>query len=274
MSKKKLWNRESLKGFFQKGKVPTEVHFEYLIESSINKLDDGFNRNDENGLLLAPTSSSNNIISLLKDPVAEDPSWQISLKQDENGTGFSLGNVVETKDDQKKHEPRLFLTEDGKVGINTTNPKTQLEVAGTMACKTRVGVFKSGKAPANGDFHDILSGMNSPQALEVVARVDGAEKSGKYALTHAIVLIPYGKSRFRIRQTRAYFGFFWNRIELRCVGDVKNFALQIRTRSPYFSSKSRKKGGEKAEDAELKDENSPIKIHYHITQLWDDSLFQ
>lgn len=75
----------------------------------------------------------------------------------------------------------VFLAEDGKVGINTTDPISQLEVAGTMACKTRIGVFKYGKVPANGEFQDILSDMDSPQAFEVVARVDGPEKSGKYA---------------------------------------------------------------------------------------------
>jgi hypothetical protein len=258
MTKKKLWNRESLKGFFQKGKVPTEVHFEYLIESNVNKLDDGFNRTDENGLLLAPTSSSNNIISLLKDPVAEHPSWQISLQTDENGTGFSLGNIQETADDRTEHVPRLFLTEEGKVGINTTAPKTTLDVEGTIACKTRVGAFKFGEVPGDGHFHDILSNMKEPQAFEVVARIDGPPKKGKYALTHAIVLIPYGKSRFRIKQTRAYFGFFWNRIELCCKGEVNDFSLQIRTRSPYISDD---------------DQKSILKIRYHITQLWDDSLF-
>ncbi len=49
-----IFNRSTLKGFFQKGKVPTEVHFSNLIDSTINKIDDGFAKTVDNGLKLSP----------------------------------------------------------------------------------------------------------------------------------------------------------------------------------------------------------------------------
>lgn len=49
-----IFNRSTLKGFFQKGKVPTEAHFTNLIDSTLNKLDDGIAKTVEHGLKLAP----------------------------------------------------------------------------------------------------------------------------------------------------------------------------------------------------------------------------
>lgn len=253
---KKLWNRESLKGFFRKGQLPTEVHFDYLIESTVNILDDGFNRTDVDGLQLSTSNKSNNIISILKEPAAEHPSWQISLKNDEAGTGLSLGSIGDEVDGKAPHVSKLFLSDNGNVGINTTEPQATLEVAGTTSSKARIGALV-GKELGDGTWKEILSGQKTPQVLEVVARIDGAKGSGKYALTHAIVLIPYGKSRYRIKQTQAYFRWFWNRIELRCHGEIQNFSLQIRTRSEYKDS-----------------DGSYLNIKYHITQLWDDNFFE
>lgn len=253
---KRLWDRTSLKSFFGKGSLPTQVHFEYLIDSSINKLEDGINRTDKDGLQLSPTGQSNHVISFLKDPVAEHPTWQISLLNDENGTGLSFDNVTEDGDGKVKNVPRLFLGENGKIGVNTTNPRTDLQVNGTIGANARIGTYKIGAVLGNGEWHEILSGLDRPQAFELLARIDGPKGRGKYAMTHAIILLPYGKSRYRIKQTRAYFGWFWNRIELRCSGKVDNFALLMRTRTPY-----------------LQNGEANIKIKYHITQLWDDQLF-
>ena len=53
-STSKLLNRESLYERFKNGKRPNEKDFEDLINSSINKLDDGISKSFEAGLELAP----------------------------------------------------------------------------------------------------------------------------------------------------------------------------------------------------------------------------
>jgi len=55
ISKDKIFDRISLKDFFKNGTIPNEKHFSFLIDSMINKQDDGFNKDSENGLILSTT---------------------------------------------------------------------------------------------------------------------------------------------------------------------------------------------------------------------------
>ncbi len=41
--------RDTLKQFFSAGKLPTEEHFSDLIDSSLNTLDEGFDKSEEFG---------------------------------------------------------------------------------------------------------------------------------------------------------------------------------------------------------------------------------
>lgn len=253
---KNLWNRESLKNFFRKGQAPSEVHFAYLIDSTINKLDDGFTKTDTNGLQLSPTGPTNNIISIFRDPSEENPSWRINLQNDENGSGLSISSIQENEDGIATPESRLFLANNGNIGIGTTNPRTRLEVQGTLASSARIGA-NTGRVPGNGQWQDILTGLSGMQAFEAVARIDGRPNHGKRAMTHAIALCSFGHSG-RIRQTRAYIGMFWNRIEFRWLREEKDhYKLQLRTRTNYGLTK----------------EGISYEIRYHLTQLWDDNVF-
>ena len=74
-----LFTRESLKHFFKKGKFPSEVHFSHLIDSSVNKLDDGFAKSEEDGLQLAPQGKSDRLISFFKHINDTHPEWQINF---------------------------------------------------------------------------------------------------------------------------------------------------------------------------------------------------
>ena len=59
-----LYNRESLIEKFKNGSRPQENDFKALIESTINKLDDGLSNNFTDGLQLAPSQkNSNKLIS-------------------------------------------------------------------------------------------------------------------------------------------------------------------------------------------------------------------
>jgi hypothetical protein len=257
---KKLWNRESLKGFFQKGQLPTQVHFEYLIESTINKIDDGFNKTDANGLQLAPTGADSNVLSIFKAPSESLPSWQIGLQDSEKGAGLSFNSVSENVDGAAAtRDTRLFLANNGNIGIGTTAPRTELDVNGTLGTGTRIGTYnKIDAVPGDGAWKDILTDLKGIQAFEVVASINGPSKRGKYAITHAIALSTFGGSRQKIRQTRAYFGWFWNRVEFRWHGEIDNFRLQVRTRTNYGT----------------KGDNTQCMIRFHVTRLWDDAIFQ
>lgn len=247
---KKFWDRESLKSFFRNGQLPTEVHFKYLIDSTINKLDDGISKSREHGLQLSPAANAESIISISKNPTDPNPSWQMSIKNEENSMGLSFDSVA--NDNEKKS--RLFLADNGNIGIGNTNPRTQLEVSGTLGTGSRIGTLKTGQVDGDGQWHCVIGGLKGVEAFEVVARIDGPPSRGKYAITHAVALGTYGGSGSRIKQVRAYYGWFMNRIEFRWHGNVKEYCLQVRTRSNYG----------------LTTENEPLKIRFHITRLWDD----
>ena len=243
-------NKHTLKNFFKKGSFPTEVHFASLIDSTINKIDDGFAKDINDGLQISPQGTSDKLISFYKNIRDKNPAWHVALNPDAKSKGLSIGEV--------RGASRLFIQEGGNVGIGTTSPKHKLEVDGFVGMKGRKGTFKQGEVPANGKWHILLEGLNHSQAFEVIAQINGKKGSGKYALTHAICLSTYGRSRNKIRQTRAYYGWFVNRINLRWRGTINNYRLEMRTWSHYG----------------LTEEGLPHMIRYNIAQLWDDGTTQ
>src|SRR5258708_3670102 len=50
-------NRNDLKQYFQKGKIPTEAQFAALIDSGINQLDDGIGVSGSDPLTILPLAS-------------------------------------------------------------------------------------------------------------------------------------------------------------------------------------------------------------------------
>lgn len=134
--------------------------------------------------------------------------------------------------------------------------------------KTESGLVESsrkpGQAPADGRWHMIIGGLDNCHAYEIVARcgkVNKGEKTGKYALLHAIAVASFGMGK--IRKTTGFFnkswwfGSFWNKINLKWMGTTHNYSLWIKTNSYYD-----------------KDENGKVQqIFYRITKLWDDDFF-
>lgn len=123
---------------------------------------------------------------------------------------------------------------------------------GHVASKERMVTNKEGKVPADGKWHDIVAGLTGCHAFEIMA-YSGVEGKGKYALMHAIAISTFGKSKSKISKTCAHYGFWWNKITLRWVGETKNFGLQIKTMSNY---------GEGNE------------IYFRISLLWDSSIMK
>ncbi|WP_417873730.1 hypothetical protein [Xanthomarina gelatinilytica] len=241
----KLLNRESLKGFFKNGSQPNEDNFSSMIDSMLNKVDDRIAKNVTDGLILCPDGiESNRVISFYKEITDDGPVWSFELLKD---TGdISISEVTEGKPGQT----RLIIKKGGNVGINTSAPRTNLEVDGVLGSTSKIGTHKIATVPADGNWHDIITDLNGYSAFEIVAQV-GKAKSGKHSLLHAHAISTFGRSRSKIKCTQAYYGWWWNKIALRWRGSTFDYKLQMKTRSDYGSDQ---------------------KIRFHIGKLWDDDI--
>jgi hypothetical protein len=230
-SNPKIYNRESLYQYFKNGERPTENHFQDLINSTINRLDDGISKDFNNGLQLAPQSrdeeKGENLISFYEQLDGSNPLWTISL------TGSGPDKMLSIKS-ERNEEVLLTLSYDGKIGINQTQPQYDLDVNGTVGMHTRIGTFKKGSVKANGQWQPILKGLKGCNIFEVVAMAHGHEGEGKYASLYAIASNAYSGKSGRIKRTRDYYGWkWWKRIGLRWVGNPFDYDLEIKTFSDY-----------------------------------------
>ncbi|QCK14533.1 adhesin [Mangrovivirga cuniculi] len=235
-----LQNRETLRGFFRKGNLPTENNFNDLIDSVINRVDDGISKTTDEGLMLSPIGTSEKLVSFYKSIEDKSPAWSFNVNRGNSNLNINnrLGDSIMT------------LQHDGKVGINNENPEEELDVDGTVGMKSRKGKLHTGKIPADGKWHPVVSELNGCHAFEVVAGA-GKKKTGKYALIHALALSTFGKSKSKIRITQAYYGVRCNMIRLRWTGTTYNYQLEMRTRCDY--------GGD-------------FYVNYHIAGMWDDTF--
>ncbi len=240
-----LKNRETLKKFFKKGEMPAEGNFEALIDSMVNRIDDGFSKSMEHGLMLSPEGSSKNLIGFFRSIEQANPAWMIGIDADDKNRGLTFLQPGE----KEENGICLFLQEGGNVGIGTKQPAFKFEVNGIAGLKGRVGTFASGKIPADGEWHNVLNDLNGCQLFELVARVGGKPGEGRYALMHAIASSTFGRSHDKITHMQAHYGWWWNKLKVRWSGSTFSYGLQLRSRRNY---------------------GKECMIDYHITKLWGD----
>ncbi len=255
-----LRERLVLKSFFASGKRPSEGDFEDLIDSCINRIDDGFSKSADQAFQLTPAGNGS-LLTFFKNTQAiksQIPSWSLTLNTEANGLSF---------DEIQNGKPvsRLFIKEGGNVGIGTANPSFPLEVQGTIGMTGAIGTYLNSSSAkplaADGEWKVLIPGLQKIRAFEVVAMATGGDGSGKHALLHAIVLSTFGKSKSAINKTVARFGPCRDRLEIRWngewdrekKGEQEGYQLQIRTRSNF---------GEKGV------------IQYHVKNLWDDKFLK
>ncbi|MDX2306570.1 MAG: adhesin [Microscillaceae bacterium] len=238
-----LQNRETLKSFFRKGQMPTEGNFNDLIDSMINKVDDGMSKTIDEGLQLKPIGTTQKLISFFKSIEEKNPAWSIQVNS---------GDATLSFNNQMGDKVLSLFTKGNKsyVGIRNEKPEYELDVRGVTGMHGRIGTLYQGSVPADGNWHPIVQKLDGCHAFEIVAGV-GKQKTGKYALIHAFALSTYGKSRNTIRINQAYYGARYNKIELRWTGDTYSYNLEMRCRRSY--------GGE-------------FNIQYFISSLWFDTL--
>jgi hypothetical protein len=241
--------RTMLKEQFQAGKMPTEEDFADLIDSMLSMLDEGFEKNADDGFKIAQLRDGK-LISFYQDIGAGDAIWSLRLDKTNSNLGFQ----------DWKNNPLLTLfsnlDKDGNpkrgVGIGNDKPQHELDVSGTVASHARVGRNGEMAVLADGNWYDVTTARTGCEALEVVAGVGAKDSEGRYAIMHAFATNAFG-SNGDVQYHQSHFGNKCSRIELRwqSAGRPFEFKLQMRVGCSY------------GED---------VWIKYHITELWQDRL--
>ncbi|MEM9897628.1 MAG: hypothetical protein AAF789_14805 [Bacteroidota bacterium] len=243
-----LRNRATLKKSFKKGSLLSESDFSDLIDSTVNKIDDGFSKDAEHGLQLAPSKDANDVLSIYQKITDPQPLWSLSLENinEDKVLSFTGPNP----------EKQFVFHQGGRIGINTTQPSADLDVQGSLVYKERKGGYARGSVPSNGHWHSLLT-MSEPgiDLFEVVAQVQGANRTAQHAALYAIAIRLFNKRR--IRRIRVHKGWFFHSLRIRWKkiksnnGKSESWALQIRTLRSY---------------SKMTDQQYPP-IYYHVAKL-------
>ena len=175
-------NRSTLRNYFRSGRMPTEDHFHDLIDSSLNCVDEGFDRDAENGVKISTLGDEDALMSWYRWNNTQAPKWHMRF-------------------DGSTEHPALAFQQFG-------SPVPALRLDGAFVETTgRAGVPFQPVA-ADGAWHAITPPLVGCAGFEVFAQVKGQRGSGEYALIHAIALKSHHKkirrfSVFRRRQKRA-----------------------------------------------------------------------
>lgn len=221
-----LRSRKILKEFFKEGKRPTQQEFADLIDSAVNISDDGYSKNSEDGLKLAPINDNNSVISVCTRTEA-DPSWVFSLTNSEDLLIKGINHRHEASD-TKANEPSLIIES------SSTIIKGDLQTLGIRKGKD---VTKKYAPVANGIWHNITPNLYGIYALEVVACVLGKKGDGEYAITVAMATTCF-RSHGKIKTIGSYYGYFGHKIKLRWHKNKdQTYNLQVKTRLGYKNAK-------------------------------------
>lgn len=255
-------NRNTLKNFFKEGALPTEHQFADLIDSSLNVVDEGFEKSGKHGLELSLEGEGQSLISFFRKTQSSHPLWSMGLEPEQDNLQVQCNGI-----DSTSHRSVLTLSKQGQVGIGQKTPQADLDVGGVIKSQGRSGVESPALPPAyaDGQWHDISEDLKGCQAFEIMAGVGQAE-GGRCAIVHAIALQasagPRLLSRLRegstsIKTTQAFSQSRKDRLKLRWNpiegGRNRRFRLQICTQTPYAPE---------------------VQIQYFLTRLWHDETMR
>jgi hypothetical protein len=256
-------NRETLRHFFDEGRLPTKDHFGDLIDSMLNMSDEGFRKSPENGVEVSTPVGYDALISFYREQSARTALWSVSYGGDRDQLLFHHGSVAAAR----SLPPVLALDAQERVGIGTAAPRHALDVAGVVASQGRIGSWRpAGDAPlpADGEWHDLTGTLRGCQAFEVMAGA-GHPGGGRFALLHATAMNAFNPTagwfdflsrKKRIRAQHAWYGRRCDKLELRWDGSSgrdASYRLQIRSKCDY---------------------GADVRIRAHLTRLWFDEGMQ
>ena len=143
-------NRTVLRNYFRSGNMPREDHFQDLIDSSLNLVEEGFDRSPESGFKISNMGTRDELFSFYKYSDNQKALWNMRYTGD-NGqsiewvSGHELAkesspaaNQEMTGADASSAIPTLVLHQSGSVGIGTNSPKSALDVAGFVHSEGRL----------------------------------------------------------------------------------------------------------------------------------------
>ncbi len=264
-------NRETLKAYFQRGRVPSANQFSDLIDSALNIADDGIERTGPDGLRLRSLAEVSNLISFydLKAHAGrtdnnDTQSYVLALDHD------TL--ALRAHDTPNGAPPRAFVlggeddTDRLRIGINVEAPEDDLHVDGFIRAGGRIGLGAE-DAVADGRWHDITGPLRGFHAFEVVAGL--VDVPGRYSLVHAIAfnteegqrslwrgpLLRFLNRKQRIWSEHSYAASRSAKLRLRWRGDdraTNSYHLEIRTNGDY------------------RQQGDVPEIRCYLTQLWRD----
>ncbi len=246
-------NRSTLKRYFRKGALPSEDQFGDLIDSTLNPIDEGFDKTPEEGFKISLVGDHKRLISFSKSEAARDVVWSIDYDRDTDHL------LIKNPRADSSATPAMSFDEKGRVGINKPDPAYELDVAGVIAAQGRIGANPDQQktVAADGHWHSITGALSGCHAYEVMAGV-GNKGTGKYALMNALAMNTFNPTGWlfnflnrknKIRYQQAYYLSRGNRMQLRWLGEGDHYYLQIRTVCSY---------------------GAKVKIRYYLTQLWFD----
>ena len=247
-------NRKTLEAKFKKGKMPSENAFADLIDSTLNLIDDGFEKTVEDGLKVSQLGDGK-LVSFYQNMAALNAMWFVGL--DRATSNLKIGNQFNPNILTLRSLDTASSDADSAsnmgVGINKDNPQYALDVAGIIASFGRVGRAGDMAVPADGQWHDITQKLTGCQAFEIMAGVGGKDGEGKYALMHAFALSAYNDVS-DITYHQAHYGAKCNRLKLRWMAESNKenfeYKLQLKVDTSYGEN---------------------IWVKYQITKLWFDT---
>lgn len=276
-------NRSTLKSFFGDGAVPTSSMFRDLVDSTINLHDDGFEKNNRDGVKIFCHSDSRALTSYYHQQQRDLAVWRVAFEGEHSNLLWSTqaqiqsGIEINEKESAKLQEALCLSRRDNqlRVGVGTQKPQTTLDVNGCIHSLERRGSYGRSfeSVPADGQWKTIVDDIQGGSAFEVVARAQNLVKR-RYALIHAIALhcpwkpksndlLSWLGIRNRIKYTQVFHDSLLHKIKLQWEDkDAKNgYKLQIRTNCDYGTELNSSDGFTTTE---------PCVIDFHITRLWSD----
>lgn len=171
----KTKDRTVLKSFFRKNSIPTETHFENLIDAMLNQKEDGLVKLPNDPLSIQAAGDANSqkkIINFYDDFADEKPAWMLSLNPrtdpndaDSGRAGFNISDGAGNS--------RLFIDRDTGQIVIRSNADEALIVNGRInAGNLLVGPWP--KDPENYGFIGVNSLVQSqPQNYALLQAVSG-----------------------------------------------------------------------------------------------------
>ncbi len=273
-NKSNITSRDKLKKFFERGDLPTQEHFIKLIDSTLNKADDQLDIDQESGLILYP-QEKDDVLSIFKYNNKDQGKWRIAISKDKSLViEEKVGPDERLDPDAKKDSLSLYLQSGGRIGVGINDPFFKLHVDGHIASHGHIGCFLEKTVDADSKWHNVFDKhLEGCWGFDVMAFVEGGPKTGKYSLLNATALSTYGNSKPSIRKNCAYYGKWWNKIDVRWESRPSiledpakdkwwkrllfreasklKYNLQMRTKSNYGEGK---------------------KIYIRVSKIWDESM--